>query len=198
MELILGSNSPRRKEILNFFSLPFRQIPSHFDENAIVFSKDPGEYAEKLAFEKGKSLSERFPEDVILTADTIVYANGKVYNKPENEEEAFQFLTDFSGNWVKVLTGVCVHQGKNVHSGVEESNLLFQNLSEKQIRQYHTYLDFSDKSGAFAIEKGGYLILQRLDGCFYNVLGLPINMTKNLLLKVGIDLWNFLSPQEII
>jgi len=133
---------------------------------------------------------------VILTADTIVHCKGKIYNKPADEEEAFSFLKAFSGELVEVYTGVCVHKNKEVHVDCERTDLWFNHLSDKQIRAYLQFLEFTDLAGAFAIEGGGSLPIQKIDGCFYNVLGLPINTTKKLLLKVGIDLWEYLGPKE--
>ncbi|MBS0627201.1 MAG: Maf family protein, partial [Verrucomicrobia bacterium] len=84
MQIILGSTSPRRGEILRFFSLPFTQISSDFDEKSVPFTGDPLQYVETLAKKKGESLTSKYPQDAIITADTIVYLEGKVYNKPEN------------------------------------------------------------------------------------------------------------------
>ena len=87
MRLILGSQSPRRKEILNYFAIPFVQIPSAFDEESIAFRGDPSRYVQELSQKKAQELAPRFPGDAILTADTVVFLNGKIYNKPKDEGE---------------------------------------------------------------------------------------------------------------
>src|SRR2546427_8461559 len=106
--LILGSESSRRKEILSFFSLPFIQIPSHFDETSVHFLGDPYQYAQSLATRKGEVLAQQFPDAVVLTADTVVYFNEKIYNKPVNKEQAHAMLRNLAGNWHSVITAVSV------------------------------------------------------------------------------------------
>jgi septum formation protein len=193
MQIILGSQSPRRKEIMEYFSLPFVQIASNFDEESIPFSGDPAKYATTLSQKKAEVLAQRMPDDVILTADSVVFCNGKIYNKPADEKEAFQYLIDLGKDWHQVYTGVTVRKGDKFHSGHEETHLLFHKLTEEQIKKFHRHCFFLDKAGGYAIEKSGNLIVSRIEGCYYNVLGLPINLTRRLLLNFGIDLWDFLK-----
>lgn len=193
MQIILGSQSPRRKEIMEYFSLPFIQIASDFNEESVHFSGNPAEYATLLSQKKGEVLAKRMQNDVILTADSVVFCNGKIYNKPADEEEAFQFLSDLSKGWHQVFTGVTVHKGDKFYSGHEETRLLFHKLTSEQIKKFHRHCFFLDKAGGYAIEKSGNLIVSRIEGCYYNVLGLPINLTRRLLLNFGIDLWDFLK-----
>jgi septum formation protein len=194
MRLILGSQSPRRKEILGFFAYPFVQIPSAFDEDLVEFLGNPSQYAQELSLKKAQELATRFPEDVILTADTVVYLDGKIFNKPKSEMEAFSMLRAFAGNWQHVFTAVTVHKQGNFHSGFEETKILFNPLTDDQIRLYHKSISFLDKAGAYAIQQAGSILISRMDGCYYNVMGLPVNTVKELLLKAGIDLWHFLKP----
>ncbi len=190
--LILASQSPRRVEILSFFKIPFKQISSDFDESQIIFNTDPHHFALKVARGKALDVSHRFPDSIVLGADTIVHKNGKIYLKPENDAQASQFLRELSGGSLEVITAVCVQKGDLIYAESEVTRLVFHPLTDRQIEQYHNFVHFADKSGAFAIEKAGSIILERIDGCFYNVLGLPINTTKNLLLRMGIDLWEYL------
>lgn len=191
--LILGSNSPRRKEILNFFSLPFEQIKSDFDESTVVFNSNPSLFAQETALRKAHILSKKFPDRVILTADTIVYRNGKIFQKPENLKEAFEMLKELSGKEHKVFTGVCVAKKNDFFSEVEESRVFFHDLTDSQIREYHHHFNPLDKAGGYAIQKGGNLIVKRIEGCYYNIMGLPINTVRRLLLQAGIDLWDYLK-----
>lgn len=193
MRIILGSQSPNRREILGYFSIPFIQVPSHFDEESVPYERNPGDHALLLSQKKSETLYSQYPQDVILTADSVVYCDGKLYNKPRDEEEAFSFLSTFSGTWHSVFTGVTVRKGPTVYSDVEETRLLFNPLTPDQIQKFHHHCLFKDKAGGYAIEKSGNLIVSRLEGCYDNVLGLPINTTRRLLLKVGIDLWDFLK-----
>lgn len=193
MNLILGSTSPRRREILNFFSIPFVQASSDFDETQVIFQGDPGAFAAEVAKRKALCLMERFPKDVILTADTIVYRDKRLFMKPEGMEEAHGMLRELSGKEHQVFTGVCVVKGNDCFVDVEETRVFFHELTEPQIRAYHAHFLPLDKAGGYAIQKGGSLIVKRIEGCYYNIMGLPIHTVRRLLLKAGIDLWDFLK-----
>lgn len=192
--LILGSQSPRRKEILNFFSIPFTCVNPVFDEDAWPFHGDPVRYVNELALEKGYSLQESYPEAIILTADTTVYLNGKVYNKPESEEKAIQLLRAMAGSSFSVYTGVAA-----IGSGIKavtavETKVFVNPLTEKQIQQYHQKMYCFDLAGGYAFHlKSGNLIINRIEGCYYNVMGLPISGLCQVLSQAGIDLWDHLK-----
>ena len=192
--LILGSQSPRRKEILNYFAIPFVQIPSAFKEETVPYSGDPAKYVAELSLLKGKELAARFSEDVILTADTVVFFKEKIYNKPKDFGDAFAMLRDLSGNWHTVLTGVTIHAEGKVYSGYEETKILFNPLTDEQIHLYHRSSTFLDKAGGYALQGAGSILVSRIEGSHDNVVGLPINTTKDLLLQAGIDLWKHLKP----
>jgi septum formation protein len=193
MQIILGSQSPRRREIMDYFSLPFIQVSSDFDEDSVAFEGDPAQHAMFLSQKKAETLVHRFPHDVILTADSVVYCNGKLFNKPRDEHEAVDFFKDFGGNWNFVYTGVTVRRGSDIHTDFEETKLLFHPLTSEQIKKFLDHSHFLDKAGGYTIEKSGNLIVSRIEGCYYNVLGLPINTVQKLLLKLGIDLWDYLK-----
>lgn len=190
--LILASLSPRRKEILGAFNLPFIQCPPQFDEEAERLGKDPEEYVVRLACGKANSLADSYPNSIIIAADTTVYAGGVIYNKPKDEQEAFNALSALVGKWHSVFTGVAVSKGKERIWKAEESRVLFNDLNEAQIRHYLTRTQWSDKAGGYAIQLGGGLIVKKIEGCYYNVLGLPINSVRELLLHFHIDLWDYL------
>jgi septum formation protein len=192
MKLILGSQSPRRKEILSYFSIPFIQMSPAFDEESVPFQGDPEVYACTLSQGKAESLADRFPESVILTADTIVFRNGKIYGKPKTQEEAYQSLSELVGQWHTVYTGVTVKKGKQMFQQVEASRVLFNPLTPEQIHHYIAHTEWADKAGGYAIQANGGLIVRKIDGCYYNVMGLPINTVESLLQHVGIKLWNYL------
>lgn len=193
MKIILGSASPRRREILSYFSLPFEQANSHFDEDSIPFKGDPEAYAQQIANSKALSLSKLYEKEIILTADTVVFQNGKSFGKPKDEEEAFSFLSELQGKKHSVFTGVAVlHEGV-LHQGVEETVVIFNPLTPDHIIKYLNALHYADKAGGYAIQLAGSLIVNRIEGCYYNVMGLPINTVAKLLKKAGIDLWNYLN-----
>jgi septum formation protein len=191
--IILGSQSPRRKEILSYFKLPFTQVTSDFDESSIIYRRDPIKYVTSLALGKAHLLAAKHPDDIIITADTIVYRSGKVYNKPRDEEEAYKMLSELVGKWHSVFTGVAVIHGKKEVHGWEETRVLFNSFTEKEIRDYHKKVHWADKAGGYAIQMAGGLIVKKIDGCYYNVVGLPINTVHELLKRVGIELWNYVE-----
>lgn len=193
MTLILGSQSPRRKEILSYFSLPFQQVTPNFDEESVPFDGDPVSYVKILSKGKADSLFPAFPDRIIITADTVVYREGKIYGKPQHDEEAFQFLKALAGQWHSVFTGVTVRQGQLEFQDVAETRVLFTPLTDKEIHIYYQSLPYADKAGGYMIQQAGGLIVQRIEGCFYNVMGLPLHSLRLLLLQLGIDLWDYLK-----
>lgn len=193
MRLILGSQSPRRKEILGYFSIPFEQVTPPFIEEDVPFEGEPGKHAILLSEGKAQSISHLYPSAVIITADTIVFGNGKSYVKATDKEDAFNILSELSGRWHSVFTGVTVRKGDQHYSAVEETRVLFNELTPEQIHQYLKQLHWQDKAGAYAVQHAGAIITQKIEGCFYNVMGLPINTLRKLLLPVGIDLWGYLK-----
>lgn len=192
-KIILGSHSPRRREILEFFSLPFRQACSDFDEAQLPFAGDPVAFAKQAAYCKAKALAEKYPHEIVLTADTIVYQQGRLFLKPKTVQQAHAMLRDLSGKEHTVVTGVCVIQGKNQWSDTEKTLVEFCQLTDSEIQSYVKSLHPLDKAGGYAIQKGGSLIVKRIEGCYYNVMGLPLQTVRRLLLKTGIDLWHYLK-----
>ena len=193
MRLILGSQSPRRLEILSYFSLPFEQISPQFDEDAVIFSGDPIIYANEIAAGKARSLAAKYPDAMILTADTVVYKDGKIYGKPRDEKEAFRILTELSNGWHSVYSSVAIWHKDVLRQGIEETRVLFKPLTPVQIQRYLEALHWADKAGGYAIQLAGSLLISRIEGCYYNVMGLPIQTVYRLLKEVGIDLWDYLK-----
>lgn len=190
--LILGSQSPRRREILGYFGIPFEAAAPPYDEEIVPFSGNQIDYVCTLSKGKAASLVPTYPDDVILTADTIVFRDGKIYGKPRDSEEAFQFLSELVGQWHTVYTGVTVRQGNQEFYQAESTRVQFNDLSPDQIRHYISRIPLSDKAGGYAIQGVGGLIVNRIEGCYYNVMGLPINTVHALLKHVHIDLWNYI------
>lgn len=193
MHFILGSSSPRRKEILNYFSLPFEQFTLDFDEEKFEFTGDPIEYASLIAQDKANAIGFYFPSSLLLTADTVVHCEGKLYSKPQNREQAQQFLMDLSGKWHEVFTAVTLQKGKEKFTEVAMTKILFHSLSAEQIHFYIEALQPFDKAGAYAVQKGGNLIVKRMEGCYYNVMGLPLTVLESLMNHFDISLWHYLK-----
>lgn len=193
MRFILGSTSPRRVEIFNYFSINYEQMSPHFDEGTVPFTGNPQEYVQVLAEYKALSLAALYPDATILSADTIVYKEGKIYGKPENEQAAFQCIQELQGGWHSVYSGIAVFQNDKLLRGVDETRVLFNPLTPLQIKRYLNALHWADKAGGYAIQLAGSLIVKKIDGCYYNVMGLPIQVVNTLLKEIGIDLWDHLQ-----
>ncbi|MCP5504718.1 MAG: septum formation protein Maf [Chlamydiales bacterium] len=193
MRVILGSQSPRRREILEYFSLPFVIAPSNFDESVMKFNGNVEAFVQVSAQEKGRALLEEFPDDVIITADTVVYFEGKIFLKPKDDVEATQMLKKLSGKTHEVVSGVAVRKGEKMESGVERTRVTFNPIGEREIHAYLKASHGADKAGAYGIQECGALLIKGIEGSFYNVVGLPINLLQEKLKPFGIDLWDALS-----
>ncbi len=192
MTLILGSASPRRKEILGFYKVPFEQIRPEFDESSVPVTMPPKEFARYIAKKKAEELAAKYPDRPILTADTIVALENKIYTKPKDFEDALRILAILSGKRHVVFTAVCVaHKGK-FYLGCERTLVYLNKLSAEEVRLYHQNMLHLDKAGAYTGRESGGIIVKKISGCYYNSLGLPINTARRLLAKAGINLWHYL------
>ncbi len=194
MEILLGSSSPRRQEILRFFSIPFTQISPSFAEETVTFLGNPIEYTETLSCKKAEVLAFCYPDKAILTADTTVFCKGIIYNKPENKQQAISFLENLSGSWHSVFTSLTLFHKGIFSTLTEETKILFRPLSSEKIRLYVEQIRFSDKAGGYAIQQSGALAIEKIEGCYYNVMGLPLGSLDKLLLSIGINLWEHMRP----
>ncbi|MFA6916575.1 MAG: nucleoside triphosphate pyrophosphatase [Parachlamydiales bacterium] len=192
LDIILASASPRRAEILKSIALPFRVIASDFDESTIPYEQNPAEYVKQIAYHKAEFVAEKHPTAVVIAADTVVFLDKKPFGKPPTREDAVAYLTELCGHWHSVFTGVSVVVGSNHVQHYEETKVLFNQLTLEQINKYLDAIHWQDKSGSYAIQgDGGALIVAQINGCFYNVMGLPVNALQYLLVTLGIDLWQF-------
>jgi len=174
--IILGSASPRRKELLSDIGLKF-SIQTTDKEEGYPTNLKEHEIAEFLAKQKAKFLSENLSKtDLLITADTIVSFKGELLNKPKNKEEAFNTLSKLSGNTHKVITGVCIkhHQKEIAFSAI--TLVTFNRLTEKEINFYINTFNPFDKAGSYGIQEWiGQIGISKIDGSYSNVVGLPIS-----------------------
>jgi septum formation protein len=192
LPLILASASPRRLEILRYFKLPFEKIPHSFDERSVPWEGSAHAYAQRLSTEKAKNVAMSHPSRAILAADTIVVIDGELLTKPKDKGEAKRMLQRLSGNWHEVITSLALfYNGKTV-SRSDETRVLMQPLTEAQIETYLHLNVWSDKVGGYAIQGAGSILVQRIEGCYYNVIGLPIGPLTTMLTDIGIDLWQYI------
>ena len=172
MEIILASQSPRRRELLGLFGLPFTICVADIDE-----TMDPSKPAadEVARVSRCKALAVHRGEDaVVIAADTIVVCQGKVLGKPHTPEEAVQMLSLLSGRDHQVMTGVTVLRGSQERVVTEITDLHFRELTEKEIRRYVNSGEPMDKAGAYGIQGGAALFCEKMAGDYYNVMGLPV------------------------
>ena len=172
MSLILASASPRRRELMGLFRIPFTVRVADIDE-----TMDPAAapYDEVARVSRLKAqATPRTGEDVVIAADTIVVCEGRVLGKPHSEEEAVAMLTLLSGRDHQVMTGVTVLRGERAETVTEVTDIHFRELSEKEIRAYVATGEPMDKAGAYGIQGGAALFCSRMVGDYYNVMGLPV------------------------
>ena len=172
MELILASQSPRRKELLGLFGIPFVIRVADIDET-MDNTKSPFEEVARVSCCKALAV-ERETDDVVIAADTIVVCEGRVLGKPHSEAEAIQMLQSLSGRDHQVMTGVTVLRGSEVITFTEVTDLHFRELTEGEIRRYVASGEPMDKAGAYGIQGGAALFCQKMAGDYYNVMGLPV------------------------
>ena len=178
MKVILASKSPRRVEILEKIVKEFEVVQSNFDENTIDFKGDIEKYVKDLSRNKAIEVSERLNEpSIVIAADTVVFQNGKVLEKPKNEEDAFSMLSSLSGNTHKVYSGICLINtyDDTVVTDCDCTEVKFSELNPRQIRNYINSGEPMDKAGAYGIQGLGGAFVERIEGCYYNVMGLPLN-----------------------
>ncbi|MDK0977026.1 Maf-like protein [Clostridium perfringens] len=178
MKVILASKSPRRVEILEKIVKEFEVVQSNFDENTIDFKGDVEKYVKDLSINKAIEVSKRLNEpSIVIAADTVVFQNGKVLEKPKNEEDAFSMLSSLSGNTHKVYSGICLINtyDDTVVTDCDCTEVKFSELNPRQIRNYINSGEPMDKAGAYGIQGLGGAFVERIEGCYYNVMGLPLN-----------------------
>ncbi|MCR4670114.1 MAG: Maf family protein [Saccharofermentans sp.] len=191
MKLILASLSPRRKELMNLIVGGFDIEAADIDERAIEDSltgQDPLTVSEKLALEKALAVAKDHPGDVVIGADTSVIANGKILGKPQDRDEAKEMLTMLAGIEHIVATGVAVVRGDDVISFTEETKVRFYDLDpymEKKIDEYIDSPDPYDKAGGYGIQTKGALLVEKIDGDYLNVVGLPVARLARVLTESG-------------
>ena len=172
MNLILASASPRRKELLGLFGLPFAIRVADIDE---TMDKSKSPFDEVGRVSRAKALAvPRAEAEIVIAADTIVVCEGKVLGKPHDTEEAKAMLRLLSGRDHQVMTGCTVLAGERCETFTEVTDLHFRSLSEKEIERYVASGEPMDKAGAYGIQGGAALFCQRMVGDYYNVMGLPV------------------------
>jgi septum formation protein len=186
--IILASASPRRRQLLAEAGYKFTVFPAEIDESAIETGKmGPCEYAEKLALAKAHNVAERFPDSLVIGADTVVDFDGEIIGKPADEKEAERIIRKLFSAPQKVITAVAIVR---LCDGVEivgsDTTVVHpKRMSDEQIAEHIRGGSWRDKAGAYAIQEGGDEFVERIEGSLTNVMGLPMELLAQLLERVG-------------
>lgn len=181
-KIILASASPRRSEILKEYDLEIDIIPADVGE-IVRLDEKPEQIAMALAFEKAYSVSLNIKDQVILAADTIVVLGNKILGKPRDRQEAFEMLMSLSGKEHRVVTGISIIKGNKKIIDYESTLVKFRELSSEQIIKYIDTKEPMDKAGAYGIQGYGKILVEKINGSYSNVVGLPIVKTDFLLTR---------------
>lgn len=186
MQLILASQSPRRKELLGLFHIPFSIRVADIDE---TMDSDKPACQEVARVSRSKALATpREADDVVIAADTIVVCAGQVLGKPRDEEDAFRMLRLLSGRDHQVMTGMTVLRGDKELVHTEITDIHFRHLSDKEIHRYIASGEPMDKAGSYGIQGGAALFAEKMAGDYYNVMGLPVCRLGQMLKTIAPEL----------
>jgi septum formation protein len=185
MQVILASQSPRRRDLLNLIGIKHTVRPAHIDESPLP-NEDPVACVERLARTKAERVAADAPSAMVIGADTIVVIDGRILNKPTDRDDAAQMLRALQGRVHVVYTAVCVTRGAEIASGVEAVEVTFRPLSDTETDAYIATGEPMDKAGAYGIQGYGATIVERIDGDFFAVMGLPLVLLTRLMRQVGV------------
>ncbi|MFL5559733.1 MAG: Maf family protein [Gemmatimonadaceae bacterium] len=183
--VVLASGSPRRRQLLDLIGITHEVRPSNIDETARP-REAPRRHAERLAREKATAVARRDPDLITIGADTVVVINRKVLGKPVDDADAARMLAMLSGREHTVITAVAVSRGKKLRSAIEEVRVKFRRLRDAEIDAYIATREPMDKAGAYGIQGYGATIVERIEGDYFAVMGLPLVRLINLLRDVGV------------
>ncbi len=185
MKYILASKSPRRREILTNIGIDFEIVTSDTDESSDI--KDPVALTEELSKRKGRDVSLLLQkqgrldgETVIISADTVVACDGEILEKPRNKDDAYRMLRMLSGRQHEVVSGITLICGDKERTSHSTTKVYFNELSDKEISRYIDSGEPFDKAGAYAIQGLASLFVNRIDGCYFGVVGLSVNLLNEL------------------
>jgi septum formation protein len=183
---VLASASPRRIELLKNIKI-FPKITHSSEINEDIISKEsPKKYCIRIAKNKALKALDKYPEEFILSADTIVFCGNKIFLKPKDKEEAKKFLSFFSGRKHNVLTCVCLAKKNLIKLKKVYTKVTFKRLNKQEIEEYLSTTEWKDKAGGYAIQGYAEKFIKRINGSYSNVVGLPLFETYNLLNSQGL------------
>lgn len=183
--IVLASASPRRKELLALLTQDFKVEPSNADESCNI--KEAPKMVRFLARRKAADIFAGHPHDVVIGADTVVEApDGEIFGKPSDIADARRMLRTLSGNTHRVYTGVCVMYGDKILEDVCSSEVCFAEISEAELGRYLERENVMDKAGAYAVQGGAAKFVKTINGCFFNIVGLPVSILYKMLTSLHV------------
>lgn len=191
MELVLASASERRKDLLKRLTNNFKIEVSNFDENTVSFNSSPEQYVMSIAEGKALSIGACIKKDaVVIGCDTAVFMDGKVLGKPLNKANAFEMLRYLSGHTHQVYSGIVLYNtfSKEMMRDFVKTDVTFSEIDDDLIVKYIETGEPLDKAGAYGIQGLGGIFVEKINGCYYNVVGLPLNKLNNMLRRMGVNL----------
>ena len=197
MKLILASASPRRRELLTQVGVSFVIEVSDVEE-VLDDTLSPELQVQSLALQKAQAVAAQHKDGLVLGADTVVVDAGSLLGKPQNTEEAAEMLRSLSGKWHQVMTAVALVDANDIENkwtSVEITNVKFRDLTEDDIAAYMATGESMDKAGAYGIQGYGALLVERIEGCYNNVVGLPLQLVAKGLRNWGINLYEYKEVQ---
>ncbi len=188
-KIILASRSPRRKDLLEQLGITFDCYPADIDEQ-FYSGETVVEAARRIAWNKAEEVGKKEKNALIIAADTVVVCNGQVLGKPDNLRDAFNKLSQLRGRVHEVITAVCVMDADSGQGEVqaEITRVYFRDITDEEIRAYIMTGEPMDKAGAYGIQGLGAVFIDRIEGCYFNVVGLPLKNLYSMLKRQGVRL----------
>ncbi len=189
--IILASASPRRTAILNQLGLDFKVIPSEVSETMPEESAAPQELVTRLAWHKASDVAHKLEQGLVIGADTLVVLEDIIFGKPSGPVEAVEMLSMLNGKIHSVYTGIAMVQvpSGQTEVGYSETKVKFRALSKEEIQSYVATGEPLDKAGAYGIQGKGGALIEGIEGCYFNVVGLPLSKLVEMLRKFEISIW---------
>lgn len=182
--IVLASGSPRRRQLLEMLRIPFRVMAPDVDEQVLA-GEGAEAYVTRLSRVKAEAIAARAPEDVVLAADTTVVLEGEIFGKPDSAAHAVAMLMRLQGRTHEVMTAVAVMRGGDVAQALDVSRVTFRAADEPTLAAYVATGEPLDKAGAYAIQGLGAPLIERVEGDFFGVMGLPLRLALDLLGRFG-------------
>jgi len=187
MKIVLASKSPRRQELLHVIGIDNFEIIPAVGEETVEEGLTPSETVCSLARQKAEEVFSKCTDSLVIAADTLVFSDGKALGKPKDEEDAFRMLRLLSGREHSVYTGVAVFTAEKKLVCAEKTEVFFNNMTEGEIRAYIKSGEPMDKAGAYGAQGRGSVFVKKIDGDFFNVMGLPLCRLYGMLNEAGLE-----------